>query len=148
MCLESAVMYPISILLVALAVTLAGFAAAADPRIAGHDRGIWSIPGKAGAKRWIVIHNLSEASANGIYHIEVLQRAEGAPVWQVERLARHMAITESALKRSVIEPLSGGAVYPEPFDDALRRWRTENNGRGGRVCNATVSACLGATGQE
>ncbi|NTV93859.1 MAG: DUF5086 family protein [Thiobacillus sp.] len=135
-------MYPISILLLALAVTLAGSAVAADNRIASHDRGIWSIPGKAGAKRWIVIHNLAEARASGIYHIEVLQRTKGAPAWQVERLARHMAITEMALERSVVEPLAGGAVYPEPFDDAFRRWQAENDGRGGKVCAATVSACL------
>jgi len=110
--------------------------------IQSHKTGIWSIKGSDQAQRWIVIHDLTGVEKTGIYHIEVIQRTNGAPEWQIERLVRHMAITEAALKRSVINPLDRGAVYPEPFDDAMAEWQAKNGGLGGNVCNTSVTACI------
>lgn len=103
----------------------------AAPDIESHTAGMWSLPPDGKAQRWLVIHNLAEAKGSGIYHVEVLRRPAGAPVWQVERIARHMAVTEAALRRSVVKSLNRGAVYPEAFHEALARWRVENGGRGG-----------------
>lgn len=110
--------------------------------IPGHETGIWSIEGTDQEQRWIVIHNLAEGKKSGIYHIEVIQRKTGVPAWQIERLLNHMAITEAALKRSIIKPLTRGAVYPEPFDDALAKWTAQNGGKGGDVCHTSVKDCL------
>ena len=117
-------------------------ALAGDAAIAGHESGIWSIAGTEQAQRWLVIHNLAEAGTSGIYHIEVIQRPVGAPAWQIERLAPHMAITEAALKHSIVKPLQRGAVYPEAFDDALRAWHAMNGGKGGNICHTSVLECL------
>ena len=110
--------------------------------IQSHEKGIWSIKGSDKEQRWIVIHNLAEGKSTGIYHIEVIQQDAGAPAWQFEHLARHMAITEDALKRSVLKPLNRGAVYPEPYDDALSKWTAKNSGNGGEVCHTSVLDCI------
>ena len=104
--------------------------------------GIWSINGTGKEQRWIVIHNLADGKKTGIYHIEVIQKATGAPSWQIERLVKHMAITEAALKRSVVKPLNSGAVYPEAFDDARAEWQAQNGGKGGEVCSTSVIDCM------
>ena len=116
---------------------------AAEIDIKSHSKGIWSIPGNDKEQRWIIIHNLTEARRTGIYQIEVISRKNGAPVWAIQHLANHMAITESALAHSVIKPLQKGAVYPESFDYAFKEWQAENNGMGGAVCKLTVLKCLG-----
>jgi len=103
---------------------------------------IWSITPTEKTERRIVIHNPEEARKSGIFHIEVLGRDRGDAVWQVRRLAPHMAITKAALERSVVAPLERGAVYPEAYDDAYAGWRRENGGRGGAVCRSSVSECL------
>ena len=133
----------IKILILVLCLVCPGLHADTDNiDIQGHESGIWSITGTGLVQRWIVIHNLKDGSTSGIYHVEVIQRATGAPAWQIERLANHMAVTEAAVKRSIIKPLDRGAVYPEPFDDAMAEWQAQNNGKGGDVCNTTILACL------
>jgi len=107
-----------------------------------HRPGIWSLPPDRGESRWLVIHGLAQSAQSGVYHIEVLRRATGDPVWKIGRLANHMAITEAALARSVVAPLKKGAVYPESFDDAYRKWQAQNDGAGGTVCQTEVLQCL------
>lgn len=119
-------------------------ASASNEAINNHSKGIWSIANTDKEQRWIVIHNLPEARTTGIYHIEVIQKAKDAPAWKIVRLVSHMAITEAALKRSIVKPLDSGAVYPEPYDNALTQWQAQNNGKGGEVCNTTVLACIPA----
>jgi hypothetical protein len=118
------------------------FAFAGDIDLQGHAKGIWSIAGTETSQRWIVIHDLAEGGTTGVYHIEVIKRKLGAPSWQIERLSAHMAITGKALKRSVVKPLKSGAVYPEAFDDGFKKWKAENNGKGGAVCTTSVPECL------
>jgi hypothetical protein len=107
-----------------------------------HPTGIWSIAGTAQQNRWVIIHNLSQAKQTGIYHIEVIGRGKKDPVWQIQHIANHIALTEAALSQSVIAPLKKGAVYPESFDSAYQKWQTENNGAGGAVCQTEVLRCL------
>lgn len=98
--------------------------------------------GTAEKKMWIVIHNLNEAEQTGIYHIEVLARGFHDPVWKVEHVVKHMAITQSSLASSVIKPLNKGAVYPETFDNAYNDWQKENSGKGGFICTSRLSECM------
>ena len=135
-------MKKILIVTVSLLALMAAPALAAPPNLESHSKGIWSIGGTKGEKRWIIIHNLAEGKHTGVYHIEVIQRPVGAPVWQILRLVKHMAITEEALKRSIVKPLQRGDVYPESFDGALVKWKAENGGKGGAVCSSSVLECL------
>ncbi|MCP5197139.1 MAG: DUF5086 family protein [Gammaproteobacteria bacterium] len=110
--------------------------------LAAHRSGIWSIESTRDMNRWLVIHNLESAKTTRVYHIEVIGRKQGNAAWQVERLVRHMAITEKALKASVKEPLKNGSVYPESFYNAFAAWQQENNGKGGSICDTSVMECM------
>jgi hypothetical protein len=106
-------------------------------------KGIWSIAnGPAKQHRWLIVHDHFESGGTNVYHIEVIARAAGAPAWQIGRLAPHMAITEPALKRSIVKPLTRGGVYPEAFHDARAAWQAANGGAGGAVCATSVRECL------
>ena len=139
---NKAVMNKVLILMISLLGSPGLYADTDTIDIQSHDKGIWSINGTEKEQRWLVIHNLADGKKTGIYHIEVIQKATGAPSWRIEHLARHMAITETALIRSVVKPLSSGAVYPEAFDDALAEWQAENGGNGGEVCRTSVIDCI------
>jgi hypothetical protein len=103
--------------------------------------GIWRIASQGTLNRWIVIHNLAEAERTGLFHIEVIGREQGKPVWAIEHLCNHMAITLDALKRSVIRPLKSGAVYPESFATGLEEWnKTPQAER--PICDRSVVDCL------
>lgn len=116
--------------------------------LASNTSGIWSIADMPGMSRWIVIHDPASAEDGGVYHIEVIGRKTGAPAWQTVHLVPHMAITEQALRASVVEPLQSGAVYPESFDDAYAAWQSQNDGAGGAICASTVVACMTDSGSD
>ncbi|MGB7451690.1 MAG: DUF5086 family protein [Lysobacterales bacterium] len=107
-----------------------------------HAPGIWAIEGTEEYDRWVVIHNLEESIKAGVYHLEVIARKKGDPVWSVERLVNHMAITEEALSESVTSPLKRGAVYPEAFEIAYKAWVARNVDQGGEICQSSVLQCM------
>ena len=113
-----------------------------DTGLHNHVKGIWSIESTAEQDRWIVIHNLEEGIKTGIYHVEVIGRVKDDPVWKITRLVNHMAVTEKALKDSVVKPLEKGAVYPEAFDDAYTQWLSQNSDKGGAICNTSIIDCM------
>ena len=115
----------------------------AGPDIFGHPSGIWQVQGTATQKRWLIIHNLKEARTSGLFHIEIIGRDKGQPVWAVVHVCNHMAITLEALKRSIIRPLKSGAVYPESFDSAYARWMKEADQGQPEICTTTIADCLG-----
>ena len=114
----------------------------AGPDLFSHNPGIWQIEGTPGQRRWLIIHNLAEARATGIFHIEIIGRRNGQPAWSIVHICDHMAITQAALERSVIRPLDNGAVYPENFEAALARWKKEADQGRQRICTTSVSDCL------
>ena len=114
----------------------------ADVNLDNHSAGIWSIAGTPKQNRWLIIHNLNEAKNTGVYHIEVIGRGKKAPVWQIEHIANHVAITKTALSVSVVKPLKKGGVYPESFESAFAVWKKENSGKGGTICTTSVLECL------
>ena len=107
-----------------------------------HEPGIWQIEDAPGQKRWLIIHNLAEAKATGIFHIEIIGRRDGQSTWSIMHICDHMAITQAALERSVIRPLKSGAVYPESFEAALARWKKEAAQGRQHICTTSVSECL------
>jgi len=132
--------------MLAVILPLPGIAPGQD--LVSHQAGIWSIAETPGMNRWIVIHDLEASKKSGIYHIEVIGRKTGDPSWQIVRLVPHMAITEAALRDSIIEPRHTGAVYPESFDDAYAGWQAQNDGAGGVVCVSSVIECMQQSGGE
>jgi hypothetical protein len=107
-----------------------------------HENGLWSLETVDSIRRWVVIHNLRDADEHTVLHIEVLARKAGAPAWQFDRLAAHMAITMNALTHSVRRPLVRGAVYPESFDNGFRLWTQQSRIGAAPVCTTTVDRCL------
>ena len=99
---------------------------------------LWSLSPTLHQNRWVIIHN----HTGHLYHIEVIGRGKHDPVWKIIHLSPHIAITETALARSVISPLTQGDVYPESFESGYALWQKENNGTGGKVCENTVIQCL------
>lgn len=131
-----------AVALVGVTIALSAPGLAAAPDIQAHRAGIWAIAAPDGETRWIVIHDLAEGVRTGTFHVEVLARRSGAPAWDVRHIQPHMAVTKAALERSVLRPLTRGAVYPESFDAAYEAWRAQDDGAGGTVCSTTVTACL------
>ncbi len=127
---------------------IAGFVAVApahavdDQALFGHKAGIWEMAPEGTLSRWVVIHNLAEARTSGVFHIEVIGRERSGPVWDVKRIRAHMAVTKEALKRSVVKPLKGGAVYPESYDDAYAQWKRDADGGRMVVCESSVLECI------
>ncbi len=114
----------------------------AGPDILGHKLGIWQIQGTANQQRWLIIHNLKEAKATGVFHIEIIGRNKGQPAWSIVHLRDHMAISLEALKRSVIRPLKSGGVYPESFDAAHAQWEKAADQGRSNICATSVADCL------
>ncbi|MBU0990987.1 MAG: DUF5086 domain-containing protein [Proteobacteria bacterium] len=104
--------------------------------------GIWAIAGLPDQDRWIIIHNLEEAKKTGVFHIEVIGREKGQPVWSIKHICNHMAVSAEALRRSVIRPLKTGAVYPESFDTAFAEWKKKAANNEAPVCRTSVTECL------
>jgi Domain of unknown function (DUF5086) len=105
------------------------------------DVDIWQLPSSGSGTRWLVIHNRSSAEAEGLYHIEVLERAFGAEVWN-KHVADHMAITATALRASITKPLKKGGVYPESFDSGFAAWKKKKADGKEFVCTSSVLECL------
>jgi len=103
---------------------------------------IWQLPSSTTGARWLIIHNLGTAEKDGIYHIEIIERALGAEVWNIKHVANHLALTPAALRASIIKPLKKGTVYPESFDYAFNAWKKQNAEGSAPVCTTTVDKCL------
>ncbi|MBG4785029.1 DUF5086 family protein [Pseudomonas aeruginosa] len=105
---------------------------------------LWSLPAAPGLSRWLIVHHLSRAAADGLYHVEVLERRQGQQPWQFQRLAAHLALTEQALRASIVAPLKRGGVYPESYQFAYRQWQERQAAGQAPVCRRTVDECLRA----
>lgn len=132
------IVFGIAIYLIAISLCHSG----EKPDIFEHKIGIWEISGVPGQKRWIVIHNLEEAKKTGLFHIEVIGRDKGQPVWSIKHIRNHMAITTEALQRSIVRPLKRGAVYPESFDTAFVEWKRKATKGEGPICKTSIVDCL------
>jgi len=103
---------------------------------------IWAIRPTAKETRWLVIHDRESAQVEGLFHVEVLALGKGAEPWRVRHVAKHMALTEEALRASIVNPLRRGAVYPESFDDAYAKWKEQSKEGRALICRSEVLACL------
>jgi hypothetical protein len=102
----------------------------------------WEIAGQPKKITWIEIHNSKEAQSSGIVHVSVLARQKGAPVWELEWVCNHIAITAEALKRSVIRPFKTRGAYPEKFYDAYHRWLADEKDGKAIICSTSIQEWL------
>ena len=104
--------------------------------------GAWGLEGSRDIKRWLIVHAVpSRGDPN--FHIEVLQAKSHDPVWRFDRLAAHMAISEGALRRSIVGPSTRRNPYPEAYEFAYKSW-LESARR--ETCATTVAECLMTSG--
>lgn len=111
-------------------------------QVTDHITGIWSIKSPSNVQQWVVINNIDIRGNETIYHIEVLSRKKSAPLWQIQHLAPHLAVTQKALVRSIIKELHKGAVYPETYNAAYNKWLHDNNNTGGKICTSSIEQCI------
>jgi hypothetical protein len=127
---------------------LGNVVAIAAPLDGAFNTGTWQIRGTPVESRWIEVHKVDEWNGAKIYHIEVLGRGKGNPAWHLRHLLAHMAITETALRRSVVRQSRERAVYPETFDGGYAEWRQLNASGRAQICERSVEECMTVDGQE
>ncbi len=104
---------------------------------------IWSIkPFEPGRKYWCIIRDVEKIDSGTVYHIEVVYRDSGSPVYSVTKIIPHMAITQDALKLSVIKKLKRGDIYPEQYDEARKKWEVERKKGEIKICGSSVYECF------
>jgi hypothetical protein len=132
------------LLLILFSVLICGFSSVADAASPAdlYSANCWEIAGASGKLTWVEIHNGDEARSSGIAHVEVLARKSGDPIWEIEHVCPHLAITTEALKRSVVRPLREKSVYTETFDAAFARWKLAAKGGTSVVCTTSIEDFL------
>jgi len=98
----------------------------------------WRLPGTSSEVRWLEIHQIEGT----LFHISVLSRVKGQPIWSLKHLSAHMAITEAALRRSV----SGHALkermsYPEQYNEGYGQWQKLRAEGNAPICETSVLEC-------
>src|SRR5882724_4006553 len=103
---------------------------------------IWMLPPTASDLRWLEIHKIEGVGAEALYHISVLSRRKVDPVWNLKHVVAHMAITDTALSRSVAPRASRmRAAYPETYDDGYRAWLAQREKGNAPICKTTEMEC-------
>ncbi len=128
------------IFLAVLSLAIYGARAGSQPDI--YSTNFWEIGGKAGNVTWVEIHNSKEAKNTGVAHVSVITRKQGSPVWEIEWVCPHIAITTEALKRSVIRPFKTREVYPERFLEAYKRWKEDEKKGAAVICSTSLQDFL------
>jgi hypothetical protein len=106
------------------------------------DTPCWRLVSPAGTARWLEIHDLESGNKTGLFHVQVLERSAGSQPWQFRSLADHLALTESALRTSIVSKSSETSVYPETFNYAFKDWAAKLASGDAPICKSTVSECL------
>ncbi len=104
--------------------------------------GTWMIRGTPEQSRWVEVHQIEQWNGTQLFHVELLGHKTGDPSWQVIHLVRHMAITEQALRRSVLRKSRERSVYPETFDGAYAVWKSRFANGQAAICETSVEDCM------
>jgi hypothetical protein len=116
--------------------------ASAAPRSDIYSADYWEIPGPPANVTWVEIHHREEARNSGNAHISIIARKRGAPVWEIQRVCDHLAITKDALTRSVTRSLKIRGAYPERFFEAYARWREDEKKGTALICSISIGDFL------
>jgi hypothetical protein len=108
---------------------------------------IWMLPESASDLRWLEVHKIEGVGSEALYHISVLGRHRGDPVWNLKHIVPHMAITEAALNRSVARAASRMLpAYPESYNEGYRAWLELRKKGNPPTCETTVMECAHLSG--
>jgi Domain of unknown function (DUF5086) len=103
---------------------------------------IWMLSPTSNEIRWLEIHSVDSGDPIVLYHVSVLVRGKSDPVWKVQHLIPHLAITNAALKRSVIKPaVRIRESYHETYDDAYRKWLALRADGKATICDTSITEC-------
>ena len=98
----------------------------------------WRLPGTPTEVRWLEIHQIE----GPLFHISVLSRVKGQPIWSLKHLTAHMAITEPALRRSVTGPAPKERFsYPEQYNEGYDHWQKLQAKGNAPICETSVLEC-------
>jgi hypothetical protein len=134
----------------AAALAVAGFISAQTPGAASSpvvswdkpiNPGSWRLPAPKGVVRWLIVRKVP-SEGDAAFHVEVVQRKASDPPWKFEWLARHLAITESALRQSVQGPVRMAEPYPETYESAYKSWSSSAVAGNAAVCRTSVMECV------
>jgi hypothetical protein len=102
----------------------------------------WQLPGTPSEDRWLEVHEVEGNGANMLFHVSVLSREKGRPVWSFKHVLPHMAITEAALRRGVTGPAPTQRMsYPEQYDEGYSQWRKLRAQSNASICETSVLEC-------
>ncbi len=102
---------------------------------------IWEVrPLKQNAACWCIIRDLD--SSDKLLHIEVVCRKNGAKIWDIEKILPHLAITQTALEKSLVKPKKKGDVYPEQYEEQFTKWKEERSRGPAYICDESIGKCL------
>jgi hypothetical protein len=127
---------------VVIALTIAAVARA-GPYVGAIGLGTWKLASPNGMSRWLTIRKLPSVDDES-FHVEILQSKAGDPAWKFTWLAPHLAITERALRISIVGRSSRLTNYPETYESAYRSWLRDND-QHREVCSSSVEQCLKCT---
>jgi hypothetical protein len=103
---------------------------------------VWELSGTSTEDRWLEIHHIEGAGDKAVYHVSVLSRLKGRPVWDLRHVVPHMAITDAALRRSVIRLAPRPRTsYPETYEAGYREWRALQAKGGAPICETSILEC-------
>ncbi len=125
---------------IAMLIMLPGSNIAGEPDL--YSTICWEIAGPSDKITWIEIHNGKEAQSDGIAHVSVHARKKGDPIWELQWICPHIAITTEALKRSVLRPLKTRGAYPERYDAAYAKWKDDAKTGQAATCTTSVQEYL------
>ncbi|MFO1410756.1 MAG: DUF5086 family protein [Steroidobacteraceae bacterium] len=102
----------------------------------------WRVHSPAGVQRWIEIHDLAAGAATGVYHVQVLQRRIGSHRWEFRSVVAHIALTEAALRASIVGVAKERSVYPEAYEAGFKAWQDRAAKGDAAVCRTDLASCL------
>ena len=108
----------------------------------------WRVHSPAGVQRWIEIHDLAAGAATGVYHVQVLERRIGSHRWEFRSVVANMALTETALRASIVGVAKERSVYPETYQAGLQAWRALAARGEPPVCRSVLATCLANAHRE
>jgi hypothetical protein len=102
----------------------------------------WRVQSPAGVRRWIEIHDLAAGAATGVYHVQVLERRIGSHRWEFRSVVAHMALTEAALRASIVGVAKERSVYPETYQAGFKAWQDRAAEGDPPLCRTDLANCL------
>jgi len=102
----------------------------------------WQLPATRSEDRWLELHQIEGVGETRVYHVSVLSREKGHPVWSLKHIVPHMAITEAALRRSITGPARKQRMsYPEQYNQGYGQWRKLRAQGNAPICETSVLEC-------